>query len=62
MCSNWFEDERVDYEEEYGYDPSNIKLGYLKSHNYKDMRVLDDFLVCFFFVFLCLIVACFRLE
>jgi hypothetical protein len=56
ICSNWWKDEERFYEEEYGVDePSEIKTADLKDCNYKDMRVLDDFItVCFslfFFVF-----------
>ena len=48
ICSNWWRDEERHYEQEYDEeDPASIKTADLKECNYKDMRVLDDFLVSF---------------
>ena len=37
-------DEREHYEQEHGYDPSEIAIADLKEGNYKHVRSLDDFI------------------
>jgi hypothetical protein len=63
LMGNWYQDEQNHYAETYCEDegedlePEEIDTDALQSHNYRDLRVLDDFfkslvnfLYCFVFV------------
>ena len=61
LNDNWHSAEHSHYEQEHGdeIDPSEIPTAELHSSNYKDMRVIEDYLypVYCFVVFLVLIVS-----
>ena len=45
LTNNWLDDEKKDYSSLYNVDfPDEIKTKNLKEHNYKDLRVLIDYL------------------